>query len=112
MGEERERQGASFDWDGSEDLTVLSVGELEGLLDKFVAEEREVSYRRRVLQGRIDLVRAEIVRRGGVFVEPEELARILLGDSEAADPEGRPEGNPEGNPEGDPEGDPEGRGVS
>lgn len=90
MGEERERQGAGFDWDGSEDLTVLTVGELEGLLDEFAAEEREVSYKRRVLQGRIDLIRAEIVRRGGVSVPPEELARILLGEAGAS--EGGPEG--------------------
>ncbi len=81
MGEEREGHGAGFDWGGSEDLTVLSVGELEGLLGEFAGEEREVSYRRRVLQGRIDLIRAEIVRRGGVAVPPEELARILLGEA-------------------------------
>ncbi len=90
MGEERESHGAGFDWDRSEDLTVLSVEELEGLLGEFAGEEREVSYRRRVLQGRIDLIRAEIVRRGGVAVPPEELARILLGDAgEPGDPEGR-----------------------
>lgn len=91
MGEERERQGAGFDWDGSEDLTVLTVGELEGLLGKFAEEEREVSYRRRVLQGRIDLIRAEIVRRGGVSASPEELARILLGEDGGGGrpPEGR-----------------------
>ena len=47
-------------------------------------EERVVSYRRQVLQGRIDLIRAEFVRRGSVTRSPEELARVLLGD------EGRP----------------------
>ena len=42
-------------------------------------EERAVSYRRRVLQGRIDLIRAELVRRGGAALSSEELARVLLG---------------------------------
>ncbi len=44
-------------------------------------EERAVSYRRRVLQGRIDLIRAELVRRGGATLSPEELARVLPGGS-------------------------------
>ncbi len=42
-------------------------------------EERAISYRRRVIQGRIDLIRAELVRRGGATLSPEELARVLLG---------------------------------
>jgi hypothetical protein len=42
-------------------------------------EERALSYRRRVLQGRIDLIRAELVLRGGVALSPEELARVLTG---------------------------------
>ena len=44
-------------------------------------EERAVSYRRRVLQGRIDLIRAELIRRGGAVLSPEQLARVLLGGS-------------------------------
>ena len=50
------------------------------MLTDLVRDEREISYRRRVLQGRIDLVRAELVSRGGVAIPPEELARILLGE--------------------------------
>lgn len=91
MGEERKEPGG-FDWASSEDLTALSVGELRGLLESFAEEEREVSYRRRVLQGRIDLIRAEVARRGGdMSASPEELARILLGE-----PPGRPEGGGSG----------------
>ena len=50
--------------------------ELHDLADGFAAEEREVSKRRRLLHGEIDIVRAEIVRRlrekhsaGGLLVE-------------------------------------------
>jgi hypothetical protein len=86
MGEERKGVGGGaggFDWAaGSEDLTALSVEELKGHLEAFAEEEREVSYRRRVLQGRIDLIRAEIAGRGGdLFASPEDLARALLGES-------------------------------
>ncbi len=53
-------------------------------------EERAVSYRRRVLQGRIDLIRAELVRRGGTLC-PEQPARVLLGRT-AEQGRGAPEG--------------------
>lgn len=80
MGEERE-EVSGFDWAGSEDLTSLSSEELKSHLVEFSEEERSVSYRRRVLQGRIDVIRAELVRRGDFITSPEELARVLLGDS-------------------------------
>ncbi len=54
-------------------------------------EERAVSYRRRVLQGRIDLFRAELVRREGAIRCPEQPARVLLGGS-AEQGRGGPEG--------------------
>ena len=73
-----------FDWEGAEDLTAVSEGELKERLGALVEEERVVSYRRQVLQGRIDLIRAELVRRGSVALSPEELARVLMGE------EGRP----------------------
>ena len=73
-----------FDWEGAEDLTALSEGELKERLGALVEEERVVSYRRQVLQGRIDLIRAELVRRGSVALSPEQLARVLMGE------EGRP----------------------
>ena len=68
-----------YDWEGEPDLTDLSEEELRGRLKALADEEREVSYRRRVLQGRIDLIRAELVRRGGATLTPEELARVLMG---------------------------------
>jgi hypothetical protein len=62
---------------GAEDITALSEAELrEGLVE----EERAVSYRRRILHGRIDLIRAELVRRGATTRSAEELVRVLLGD--------------------------------
>ena len=70
-----------FDWEEAEDITVLSEGELRERLRVLVEEERAVSYRRRVLQGRIDLMRAELTGRGLVALAPEDLARMLLGNS-------------------------------
>ncbi len=54
-------------------------------------EERAVSYRRRVLQGRIDLIKAELVWRGGAILCPEQPVRVLLGGS-AEKGRGDPEG--------------------
>lgn len=67
-----------FDWEGSEDLTSVPERELSGKLVELADEERALSYRRRILQGRIDLIRAELVRRGGTALSPEDLARILM----------------------------------
>lgn len=61
------------------DLTSLSESEVRDLLSDFSREEAEVSYRRRVLQGRIDLLRSELVRRGDVSVASGELARAIMG---------------------------------
>ncbi len=72
--------GGGFDWEGAEDITVLSEGELKERLTELVEQERAVSYRRRVLQGWIDLMRAELVKRGAVERMPEELVRALLGN--------------------------------
>jgi hypothetical protein len=112
MGEERKGAGG-FDWAESDDLTALSVEELKARLEEFSEEEREVSYKRRVLQGRIDLIRAEIVSRGGdLFASPEELARVLLGESGDDSPEGGSEGGSEGGAGGSPGDSPGGRGGS
>jgi anti-sigma-K factor RsiG len=70
----------SFDWESAEDLTALSEEELRDTLGGLVEEERAVSYRRELLRGRINLMRAELVRRGSVAPSPEELARVLLGE--------------------------------
>ncbi len=45
------------------DLESKSNEELRELLDELYAEEQRVSYRRRVLHGKIDILRAELVRR-------------------------------------------------
>ena len=80
MSHHGEPRGGGFDWEGAEDLTALSEEELSVRLGRLVEEERAVSYRRRVLQGRIDLIRAELVQRGAVVRSPEELVRALMGD--------------------------------
>jgi hypothetical protein len=49
--------------DGLIDLHQRSIQELRELLDELYAEEQKVSYRRRVLHGKIDIMRAELVRR-------------------------------------------------
>jgi hypothetical protein len=45
------------------DLEHRSNEELRELLDDLYAEEQRVSYRRRVLHGKIDILRSELVRR-------------------------------------------------
>lgn len=45
------------------DLGSLSEQELRDLIDRFAAREHAVSYERRVLHGRMDLLRAELVGR-------------------------------------------------
>jgi RsiG-like len=45
------------------DLGAKSDEELRELLDELYAEEQRVSYRRRVLHGKIDILRSELVRR-------------------------------------------------
>ena len=72
------RGGEGYEWEEAPDLTSVSEEELRVRLKELSEEERALSYRRRVLQGRIDLVRAELVRRGGVALSPEELARVLM----------------------------------
>ena len=45
------------------DVGSMSDEELRALIDELKSEEREVSYRRRLLHGKIDLLRAELVNR-------------------------------------------------
>jgi hypothetical protein len=52
-----------MDDDTFPDLGALSDQELKGLIDELTAEEQEVSYRRRILHGKIDILRAELVNR-------------------------------------------------
>jgi hypothetical protein len=69
------------------DLGTLSDDELKQLIKDLVDEENEVSYRRRILHGKIDILRAELVARlkqsGGRsaldHVDVERLSAILAG---------------------------------
>jgi hypothetical protein len=45
------------------DLGSLSDQELKDLIKQLTEEEMEVSYQRRILHGRIDILRAELVNR-------------------------------------------------
>jgi transposase len=45
------------------DLTTLSDADLKELIDSLQREEQEVSYRRRLLHGKIDILRAELQAR-------------------------------------------------
>ena len=45
------------------DLGSLSDEELKRLIENLEREEREVSYQRRILHGKIDILRAELVAR-------------------------------------------------
>jgi RsiG-like len=69
------------------DLASLSDDDLKRLIDELTQEENEVSYRRRILHGKIDLLRAELQARlretGGKSVleqvDVDRLAAILAG---------------------------------
>jgi hypothetical protein len=45
------------------DLATLTDEDLKTLIDDLTREEQEVSYRRRLLHGKIDILRAELVAR-------------------------------------------------
>ncbi len=45
------------------DLGSLTDQELKDLIKRLTAEEGEISYRRRILHGKIDILRAELVNR-------------------------------------------------
>jgi hypothetical protein len=45
------------------DLGALTDDELKELIRQHTEEEQEVSYRRRILHGKIDILRAELVNR-------------------------------------------------
>jgi len=77
------------------DLASLSDTELKDLIDELTEEEQEISYRRRLLHGKIDILRAELVARlqksegKSVLdhVDVDRLANILAG--KASPPEER-----------------------
>jgi RsiG-like len=45
------------------DLATLSDEDLKKLIEELTEEEQEVSYRRRILHGQIDMLRVELVAR-------------------------------------------------
>ena len=45
------------------DLGALSDSELKELIQQLTEEEQQVSYQRRILHGKIDILRAELVNR-------------------------------------------------
>jgi hypothetical protein len=45
------------------DVSAMSEKELKDLISELTDEERELSYRRRLLHGKIDILRAELVNR-------------------------------------------------
>lgn len=72
--------------DATPDLSTLSDAELKQSIRELVAEEREVSYRRRILHGRIEVLKSELVGRlkgrdEGTLsvVDVDALSRILAG---------------------------------
>jgi hypothetical protein len=69
------------------DLGSLNDKDLKRLIDEYTREEQEVSFRRRILHGKIDILRAELVARlqktGGTSVldqvDVASLTEILAG---------------------------------
>jgi hypothetical protein len=80
------------------DLKSLSDSELRDLIQQLVDEEHEVSYRRRILHGKIDILKAELQARlhqqvGGeegasplYEVDVDKLAEILSSRAAPPDP--------------------------
>jgi anti-sigma-K factor RsiG len=82
------------------DLGSLSDVELKDLIDELTKEENEISYKRRVLHGKIDILRAELVNRlrhkresGDSLISGDDVAQltdILAGKAQQAPPEDEP----------------------
>jgi hypothetical protein len=79
------------------DLGSLSDQELKEVIAQLTDEEMEISYKRRILHGKIDILRAELVNRlrkkheGGEDVisgaDVQQLTDILAGRVPVPDPE-------------------------
>jgi hypothetical protein len=78
------------------DLGSLGDAELKELIETLTEEEQEVSYRRRVLHGKIDILRAELVNRlrqkrerGDSLISGDDvrqLTEILAGKAQSGEP--------------------------
>jgi hypothetical protein len=79
------------------DLGSLQDAELKDLIQELTAEETEISYKRRILHGKIDILRAELVNRlrkkdetGELVIsgaDVQQLTDILAGRVPASDSE-------------------------
>jgi hypothetical protein len=79
------------------DLGSLTDQELKDLIKELTEEEMEISYRRRILHGKIDILRAELVNRlrkkdetGELVIsgaDVQQLTDILAGRVPATEPE-------------------------
>ncbi len=79
------------------DLGSLTDQELKDLIKQLTDEEMEISYRRRILHGKIDILRAELVNRlrkkdatGELVIsgaDVQQLTDILAGRVPASEPE-------------------------
>ncbi len=77
------------------DIGAMSDKELKALIESLTEEEQEISYRRRILHGKIDILRAELVNRlrskreeGDTLIkgdDVERLSKILAGQGEDVD---------------------------
>jgi len=82
------------------DLGSLSDEELKDLIKNLTEEESEISYRRRVLHGKIDILRAELVNRlrqkresGDSLISGDDVAQlteILVGKAQQPPPDDDP----------------------
>jgi anti-sigma-K factor RsiG len=82
------------------DLGSLGDKELKDLIDTLTEEENDISYKRRVLHGKIDILRAELVTRlrqkresGESMIsgdDVDQLTKILVGKTQSPPPEDEP----------------------
>jgi hypothetical protein len=77
------------------DLGSLTDTELKDLISQLTADELDISYRRRLLHGKIDILRAELVNRlrrkhdgGEEIISGDDVARLteILAGRAASDP--------------------------
>ena len=77
------------------DLASLADADLKQLIEELQKEDQEVSYRRRILHGKIDILRAELVARRQQSqgrsvldeVDVDRLAEILAAKAPPPNPE-------------------------
>jgi len=83
------------------DIQSYSDDELRALMDKLQQEEQEVSKKRRLIHGSLDILRAEIVRRlrakhqagEGLFSEGDVSRLTAILSSRGLPPESQPSGD-------------------